>query len=403
MNSRARLMPYPRERALEHAAYTLEFVPTRIYSVLLPVWCVEVRAEVTEGEPYELIDRFLERGIAEAELDTADELASFFALDPSLVRQALRFLHAIGHVKESRGRIALTELGHRSVRDKVRYTHTRQDRRKLYFDAFACRPLTRAHYDVRKVTFLSGDTAQEALNRRDGPALNVLSATRCFRREALSELAHNPDRDRYNLPERIDNPESLHEDHVFMPTYIVRAVAPGGKVRHLVYTQAADEVDDGLTAACETTPEVFGTLEAEEADAERQDFQDRAARWLSARNLARYQPSRGEHGAWRVTIPGAGFGTGRGLPLTRLGSFVVLGTSFFHVWCADEDVRRRALVERIDSYLGARARIDRDAVEAQIARVSHQLGLATLRIGDLRRDAAGAGRRALADQLARLM
>ncbi|MFD4138633.1 hypothetical protein [Streptomyces sp. NPDC058572] len=402
MNGRARLMPYPEERALEHAAYTLEVVPTRIYSVLLPVWCVEVRAEVTEGEPYELIDRFLERGIAEAELDTAESLASFFALDPSLVRRALRFLHAIGHVKESRGRIALTELGHRSVRDKVRYTHTRQDRRKLYFDAFACRPLTRAHYDVRKVTFLSGDCAQEALDRRDGPPLNVLSATRCFRREALFELAHSPDRDRYNLPERIDNPESLHEEYVFMPAYIVRAVAPGERVRHLVYTQAAAEADDGLTAACETTPEVFSAFEAEEVDAERQDFRIRAARWLSTRNLARYQPSRGEHGAWRVTIPGTGFGTGGGLPLTRLGSFVVLGTSFFHVWCADERVRRRALLERIDSYLGARARTDRDTVEAQIARISHQLGLGILGIDDLRRAAAGAGRRALADQLARL-
>ncbi|WP_308299099.1 hypothetical protein [Streptomyces sp. GESEQ-35] len=97
------------------------------------MWRVEVQADATEGEPYELIDRFLERGIAEAGLATADELAAFFALEPALVRQALQFLAAIRHIEEDRhGRLALTELGLRSVRDEIRCTVTQKDRRKLY-------------------------------------------------------------------------------------------------------------------------------------------------------------------------------------------------------------------------------------------------------------------------------
>jgi hypothetical protein len=403
MNAPARLMPYPEERALEHAAYTLEAVPTRIYSVLLPVWCVEVQADVTEGEPYELIDRFLELGIAEAGLDTAADLAAFLALDTSLVRQALRFLRLIGHVTETAdGRVALTELGRRSVRDQVRYTHTRQDRRKLYFDAFGCGPLTRAHYDQRKVTFLDGDAAREALSRSNGARWHILSVTRGFRREALVELARNPDRDRYNLPERIDNPQSLREEWVFLPAYIVRAVAAGGKVRHLVYTQAADEVADELTAACAATPEVFSALEAEEVETQRQDFRETAGRWLSTRKLARHQPVKGRDGAWRVTLPAASFGPNRAVPLAKLGSFVVLGSSFFHVWCADERVRRHALIERTDAFLAARPNAGRDVVVAHIARVSRQLHLGAVDIQDLRRAAAETGRRALANQLSGL-
>ncbi|MGP3927930.1 hypothetical protein [Streptomyces sp. 8N616] len=407
MSTTMRLMSYPEERVLEHAAYVLEAVPTRIYLVLLPVWCVEVQAEVTAGEPYELIDRFLERGIAEAGLDTADDLASFFALEPPLVAQALRFLTAIGHIKWSRsGRLQLTELGQRSVRDNRRYTVTRKDRRRLYFDAFACRPLTRPYYDERKVTFLSWGAAQEVLNRRDGPRTHIFSTTHGFRREALAELADHPERDRYNLPERIDRPESLNEELAFLPTYVVRAVGSDGRARHLVYTQAADEADVELTAVCQSTPEITSALEAEEVDAapdgQDRDFQDRVARWLSTRNLGQHQPVRGRNGGWRVTLPGGSFGANRAVPLTKLGSFVVLGTSFFHLWCSDERVRRKALLERLDAYLGARGAADRNIVIARIDLISRQLDLGAVSLQDLWRAAASAGRQGLADQLARL-
>jgi hypothetical protein len=257
-----RLMPYPEERALEHTVHALEAVPTRIHSVLLPVWCVEVEADVTEGEPYELIDRFLERGIAEAGLGTVGELAAFFALDPPLVGQAVRFLTAIGHVTEGDGRLSLTELGYRSVRDEVRYVVTRKDRRKLYFDGFDSRPLTRPYYDARKVGFLSGETLQEALERRDGPRLNMLNPSRDFRREALVELADSPERDRFNLPGRIDAPRAVGSaDLVFLPAYLVRAVERGGRVRHFAYTPAADEYDPEITAACEAADGVASALE----------------------------------------------------------------------------------------------------------------------------------------------
>jgi hypothetical protein len=57
-----------------------------------PVWRVEVKATVTDAEDYALIDRYLERGIASAGLNSVGSLASFLGLDEVVVDRVLRFL-----------------------------------------------------------------------------------------------------------------------------------------------------------------------------------------------------------------------------------------------------------------------------------------------------------------------
>lgn len=240
MSPQNRFMPYPETRALEYVADVLRAVPTRIHRVLWPVWCVEIRSEVTEGEPYELIDRFLEKAVATAGLDRTEDLAAFLALEPQLVEQALRFLDAIGHIRHcDDGRIQLTELGLRSVRDDLRYTATSEDHRNLYFDGLASRPLTSLYYDERKVTYLSPAQAQKETHRRDGTCPYLLPIPRGFRREALRELAAGPERELYNLPQRIENPQIEAEELMYMPTYVVRAADADGTPRHFVFAQAA--------------------------------------------------------------------------------------------------------------------------------------------------------------------
>lgn len=397
MSARTRLIPYPEERALEDAAYARRVIPTRIFAILLPVWCVEVKATVTEGEPYELIDRYLERGIT-AGLDTAADLARFFALDEILVDRALRFLTAIGHVTGSGGRLTLTELGHRSVRDQVRYVITREDRRKMYFDAFGSRPLTRPYYDTRTVTFLSGEAV---LARRDGPRFQMLCSTRGFRREALTELARHPDRDHYNLPERIDEPESLGEEYVYLPLHVIRAVQRD-RVRHLAYTQVGSEADPDITMLCEQTPDLVGVCESEERAARLRADQTWATEWLRKRNLDGRGPVRLDDDTWRVTLPGSSFDATGPMSISKLGSFVVVGNDFFHVWCEDERVRRRALLERIDSYLSSRVRVDRTATNERITQIARQLDLGTIDVHTLHRMALKAGKLGLAAQLDRV-
>jgi hypothetical protein len=402
MNGGKRLISYPEERALEDAAFVQAAAPTRIFAILLPVWCVEVKAKVTDGEPYELIDRYLERGIAEAGLDTVASLAGFFGLDEILVDRALRFLGAIGHVTQSDGRLGLTELGYRSVRDQVRYVVTRQDRRKMYFDAFGSRPLTRPYYDARTVTLLSASEANAAADRRDGPRFRSLCSLRSFRAEALTELARNSERDRFNLPERIDNPESLGTPEcVFLPMYIVRAVHRGNR-RLLAYTQAGDGADPYISELCEKTPEIDSVIETEDSSS-RSGFYEKASQWLERAELGKHSPVLLDDGTWRVTLPGSSFGGEGPLRISKIGSFVVLGNDILYVWCNDEKARRRGLLERINAYLGSRARIDRDDVEARISQIARQLKLGAIHVPELHRMAVAAGRTGLAAQLGRLL
>lgn len=393
--SGTRLIPYPEQRALEDTAYGNGMVPTRIFAMFLPVWCVEVRATVTEAEDYELIDRYLEKAIAEAGLCTVAELAGFFSLDRVVVDRALRFLTAIEHLAVAADRYTLTELGLRSVRDEKSYRLTVHDRRKLYFDAYGSRPLTRTYYDSRAISFLE-PTDLSTLGDRDGRAFTVLANMKTgFQRNALPALANRPDRDAFNLPARIDGPESLGEKLVHLPLYIVRGVEPGGRVRYLAYSQAGDEADPYLTTLCEETPEIVGVCE-DDARSAHGTGRERISEWLRKRNLGGNGPEVTEGGLWRVTLPASAFDGNLGL--SQVGSYVVLGNTHFHVWCVDQRTRRRALVERLNAYLGARSHVDGDLVRRKLERLTTQLDLEA-DLATVRGWAVTLGRTTLVEQL----
>jgi hypothetical protein len=398
-----RLISYPEQRALEDAAFAHDAAPTRIFAMLLPVWRVEVKATITDGEPYALIDRYLEHGIAEAGLDTAAGLAAFFSLDEILVERALRFLSAIGHLSAAGGQLALTELGLRSVRDDVRYVVSRQDRRVLYFDALGSRPLTRPYYDASSVTLLSAGAAAAAAARRDGPRFTALFPALGLRAEALAELARNPERDHFNLPARIDDPEQVGAAELaYLPMYVVRAVQRGGRVRLLAYTQAGDgTADPDVSELCERTPEIAAAIDAE-GDGYSPGFYERTSQWLDRAAPGGYQLDRLDDGTWRATLPASSFGADAALPVWKVGSFEARGRHVVHVWCDDLQLRRRAMLERIDGYLAAWARPDRAQTEALAARIARQLDLGTFDLATLRELAAAAGKTGLADQLDRL-
>ncbi len=89
--------------------------------------------------------------------------------------------------------------------------------------------------------------------------------------------------------------------------------------------------------------------------------------------------------------------------MSKLGSFVVLGNDFFHVWCTDTRVRRRALLERADAYLSARRQVDAAVAGVRLGLIARQLELGTIDLPTLRTMATKAGKRDLAAQLARLL
>ena len=387
--------PYPQQRVLEDAAFTRRTTPTRFFTLLLPVWCVTIQATVTSAEDYDLIDRFLERGIVEGGLTTTGELARFFALDEVLVDRALRSLVAIGHVTSSAGGWTLTSLGLRSTQDQKRYVIKAEDRRKLYFDGWGSRPLTRPYYDSRKVTMLTLEAAPSGFQ--------ALHTTRGFDFAALTGLASHPHRDRFNLPERIDDPRPVAvPEQVFLPLYVVRAVDSRGRIRYMAYSQASDEADPDTTELLEQTPEIAGVLETEDRAANGSALESRAREWLSKNNLDGRSARLG-NGVLRVTLPRSAFTGSDAQPLYRLGSFVLQGNGFFQLWCADEKVRVRALLDRVERYLTSRSRVDVGHFEGQVARIARQLEFGAITLAELARMAGAEGKKGLAAQLNRLV
>ncbi|WP_416974260.1 hypothetical protein [Streptomyces sp. 4F14] len=400
MTTAPRLMNFPEERVLEDAAFGQGIVPTRLYALLLPVWQVEIRADVTEGEDFFLIDRFLERGLRLGALHTVDELAAFFALDRGLVAQAVRFLAAIGHLREEAGgRLSLTPLGQRSVDDDVRYVVTRQDRRKLYFEALSCTPLTRAHYDEEVVTLLSGQELARATRSDHYPRFTPITVTSGFDRSALDRLKDRKDRARFNLPVALDALESLEETVVHLPVYLVR-----GQKGLLVYGQAEAGTahDPELSELCTRSPELVSVLDNEEseegADGRVLRF---AQKWLRDQGFDTVAPEQDDDGTWSVSLPSGAFGAD-GIPVSRIGGYRVVGTRFFRVWCEEETPRKLALLARLDQRMGSRRKVTRREAEELVARLARQLRLEVPELSRLRGGAEKTGLSGLEAQLARL-
>lgn len=396
--NRNQLFSFPEQRVLEDAAFARDVVPTRIFALLLPVWSVTVEADITEAEDYELIDRFLARGIAEGDLTTTEELADFYALEPELVDRALRALAAIEHVVPGSGRWAITDLGLRSVRDRKRYIVTKGDRRKLYFTGFGSQPLTRPHYDTRKVTLVPAAEVAE-IRLADGPRFHAFMTTRGLDGNALAALAANPQRDRYNMPDRVEGLRRLGQDElVYLPVYVVRGRTAQGRKRYLTYSQASAEADPDLSDLIERSPEVVTVLEAEMTAIRREDELERVREWLRKQGMGEQRLERvSSDDLLRVRLPRNRFGD-NGLSLSRVGSFVVQSNSLFQLWCDDAEIRRLALLSRVDTILAGRSTVDRTVVDL-IMRIARQLELGGITLTNLRDLAAANKRNALAAQL----
>ncbi|GAA4619438.1 hypothetical protein GCM10023195_87880 [Actinoallomurus liliacearum] len=388
-----RLIRYGEARALEHVAFALGRTPTRIMRLLLPVYRVEVEATVTEGRPYALIDRFLEHGIAEGRLRSVAELADFFFLDPNLVDRAIRFLTAIGHVREAGGMLSLTELGYQSVRDDKRYERVERDRRVLYFGGFGSRPLSRRYYGSGRVTLLSPADHHDRFT--------LVSSFGSFEPKALTDLARDPNRDHYNLPGRVEDLRMLHAEQVFLPAYIVRTLGPE-RDRYVAYTQIGEEDDAEITSLYAGTPEVASLLELEENASDGGLNLSYARKWLAKRGLGEFEPKRRADGTWQVVLPAKAFGRAggeNGLSAFKVGSFIVLGSDLIHVWCPDEKLRTDVLLKRMDAFLAQRSRVSAPDVEALLSRLTRQLQLVPIDLPTLRSMAANASLHGLAAQL----
>ncbi|MEV6228069.1 hypothetical protein AB0L88_09400 [Saccharopolyspora shandongensis] len=393
MKSEQQLLPFPKRRVLEDAAFGQGLNPTMLFSLLLPVYEVEVETTTRYGRDYALIDKFAERAIAEGQVTTESELVQFLKLDALLVDRAVRVLERIGHLTRCGPRLELTALARESLRDNTCYEDRRHDRRKLYFDAYRCQPLHRRYYESESVTFLNRADLRSPVVAEFSP----LGLGVPFRPEVLERLGDRDEREKYNLPIEVENPHLARPEFAYLPVYVVRALDRGAKPRYLVYGQAAGgELDQELSALCQHTPEITAALENEIRATG--DQQPRIKKWLDSAGLRDRELVRFPDGSWRVSLLPGDFKPAGNLRLSEAGSFIALRAAVVRMWCGDAELRHRALFERVETFLhGFRAR------PAEVPRLIRQIG-AQLRFGDLdvaavRTMALSAGRTELVERL----
>ncbi|TDC97811.1 hypothetical protein [Actinomadura sp. 7K507] len=369
---------YDPARALEDVALMPGLRPVRLHRIALPLFAVEIDSVVEAREPYELLDRFAGRAIAEARLDTVPDIAGFLGLDEAMVDRVLRFLGGIGHVvSRPDGTLALTDLGARSVRDGTRYV-SKRDRQKLYFDGVLGEPLPAAYYGRRVVVWDTAQAAEQKWHR-------LMSHACAFRDDSLHHLASRPDRQDFNVPDELREVTSHSTGLAYLPCYAIRTQTDQGP-SFLTYSAVAETRDEHLERICLHWPALTTTLDAGDTDDVRAEFED----WLAERDIdpAHLDWTTGE--TLRLTLPASRFairpapGSPKGtFALTRVGSYVTPRNHVLQLWCDDEDLRREAALERALTRVTASRTIEATEAEAFLSRLSTQLATA-LTLDDLR-------------------
>ncbi|MFC5747991.1 hypothetical protein [Actinomadura rugatobispora] len=380
---------YPPSRALEHAADLPGVRPLRIHRIGVPLFEVEIDALVHDAQPYDLLDRFVGRALADAELRSPAEIADFLGLALPMVDRVLRFLGNVGHLTTAPdGTLVLTDLGRRSVQDDRRYVPKR-DRQKLYFDGVRGEALPAVHYS-RSVTVLRRDEATDQ-------KLFRLPKACAFRNDAVHALAARPDRTAYNLLSDFLEVTPVAVDDAHLPCYLVRTQTPRG-LDLLAYSGIPGLRDEHLERLLRGWPLIGQQLAVDDAN-HQGDPRDEFGDWLREQgldpDLLRWvdQPPR-----LRLTLPASRFHDVRPntprrgtFGLTQVGSFTAPRGQVLQLWCDDERLRRDAAYARGLLYATSSRTRQADEVTELLDRICRQLEIAPLTLADLRRHARTAG------------
>ncbi|MBO0782783.1 MAG: hypothetical protein J2P37_28545, partial [Ktedonobacteraceae bacterium] len=314
--------------------------PVRLFAILFPLWDVETTAVQVESRPYELMEKYVERGIVQGDLHTVEELARFFGLHQVMVQKILHLLSIIGHVTCVDERWEITELGQRSIAEGKRYVE-QEKRTRLYFDGFSSAPLQKGHYHREAVHILSPREAIEAQQlRRGGYRFRIMTGPSLWRSAALQELEARVDRYDYNIPPEMYRIQVLSVQQAYLPMYIIE-VDPGRLqgARYLVYTGIRGRRDAYLEGIVNRERAIAVALSSEE----RLEPYEVWSEWLDERGINGILPMEQADGIWQVVLPAAMFeGERAKFPLSKVGDYELRRGYFMQIWCDDPFLRCKA-------------------------------------------------------------
>lgn len=392
---------YDPRRALEHAqtVQDVQGVPVRLFAALFQLWEIETTAMQEEGRPYELIERYVERGMAEGNCHTVQNFVAFFGLQEEIVRRVLQFLRTVGHVQQRGDSWDLTPLGRKSLQAGTRYVE-QEKRVKFYFDAFTSKPLRKEHYNEKKrARIFAPEEAAEIIHAKTfGYRFRFISSTNVWRAEALHELAARVDKRDYNVPPEMKRIDFRSIGTAYLPMYIIetRKVSTGAgasgqsdpfyKPYYLVYTGIREMRDQYFERIINSNLSVYAALSSEKIVSP----SDLWHTWLNERGIDGAIPLERADGTWYVALPAAVF-EGKQTKLT-IGDYELRDGYFMQIWCEDPALRRQAALDRVLRTVKSQQRyIKRQAVQEQLRLVAQQLKTTELTLDLLRQRARESG------------
>lgn len=387
---------YDARRAIEHVQTQRDVQPLRLFGLLFPLWDVETTATQREERPYELIERYIERGIDEGQLHTIEELKQFFGLQSETVKKILHFLTTIGHVTCTGSRWELTPLGQESIRAGTKYV-AKEKRVRFYFDGYTSHPLRKEHYNSRNVRILSPEEAMEVHYRKTwGYRFEPLYTIYPWQPASLHELATRVDRVSYNVPPEMQGIQFINVNQAYIPMYIIESKklssATSVDMRdsyYVVYTGIPERRDLHFEQLINRNEVALVALRNVETRSPYNLWMD----WLRKMNIAHAMPLERADGSWQVTLPGSMFeGTQAKFDLSRIGDYEVNYGYWIQIWCNDKSLRRKAALDHVLRIVKKRQKyIKRQDIQEQLSIKAQQLQTDELELTDLQRRAQETG------------
>jgi len=362
---------YHHYKALEHVQER-GLVPVRLFRVLYPLWRVRVEGRQRATSEFDELEWFIERGIDQGNLRSADALAGFFGLEPDFVHKLLRQAREAGHISGEDENLALTPLGQATVHERVRYEE-RKIGSELYFEALGNLPLTPDHYKIPILESLPEKSPFQAFYHFD----------QAWSAKSLEQLRNSPDAAQLNLPQEVSVAQLVSREPVYLPVYFVEAREnkPSGPFSLLVFSQVRGLRDTTLEYAVNRDPKVFRALKARtnsRAEAVQRHFEQGGFKRDSW-----YLNENGPQGA-QVMVDGAVFQPGAEegedetprLTLRSVGRYTVIYDWCIWILCDDPKIRAQAAAEQVLEWLqNVNIRPSRHEILQKIASTSGRLNV----------------------------
>jgi hypothetical protein len=394
-NNLSTLKPiYDPRRALEHVQTIQGIVPVRLFAILFPLWDIETSASQEEKRPYELMERYVERGIDEGQLHTIEELATFFGLQGEIVGKILHFLESLGHVVQRNSHWDLTEMGYRSIREGKKYV-AQEKRIRFYFDAYTSKPLRKEHYEGKKVRIFEPEEAAHIVHSKTwGYRFHLVTSMKEWQANSLRELEARYDRANYNMPAEMREIRVLAVRPAYIPMYIIETTrkTAGSMPRsseyrpsYLAYTGIRDLRDTYFEQLINSNMMIYAALRGEKVSSQH----DLWLEWLHSKEIRGVLPLERADGTWQVSLPVSAFeGAGAKFPLTRIGDYELRDGYFLQIWCDDKALRRKSALDRLLRMIKKQqSYIKRQTIQEQLSLLASQLQIADLGIDEIRQRA----------------